>query len=97
MFNVALPVLRTNQVLLPGQILAVVLVHLDPVFPLAVLVTVGQKVTLGAALEGDLRGVRFRVYILLKSHGLFFNCLGRVGHNCGPCQIFGIYALKYFF
>ena len=43
-------------------------VHLDPVFPLAVLVTVGQKVTLGAALEGDLGGGRIRMFILVKSH-----------------------------
>ena len=31
-------------------------VHLVPVFPLAVLVTVGQKVTLLATLEGGLGG-----------------------------------------
>ena len=49
-----LPVLRPNRALLPRQIRAVVLVHLDPVFSLAVLVAVGQKVTLLAPLEGDL-------------------------------------------
>ena len=46
--------LRTNQDLLSRQVMAVVLVNLDPVFSLAVLVTIGHKVTLLAPLEGSL-------------------------------------------
>ena len=43
-----------------SKLLAVILVHLVPMFFLTVLVAVGQKVTLAASQEDDLGGGRLR-------------------------------------